>query len=104
MAFSPQRLPHRTRRRSDAHQERIPWEPAAAVGRFSLGEEQRGGGAQGVAPIPILLLRLSLGCSLLGRAVSDCWRAAPKLERAGLGWGFVLSSEKEQVKVKLQLM
>lgn len=71
---------------------------------LALGRSRGEGGAQGVAPIPILLLRLSLGCSLLGRAVSDCWRAAPKLERAGLGWGFVLSSEKEQVKVKLQLM
>lgn len=64
MAFSPQRLPHRTRRQSDAHQERIPWEPAAAVGRFSLGEEQRGGGGAGCgthphpppAPQPWLLL------------------------------------------------
>lgn len=71
---------------------------------LALGRSSGGGGAQGVAPIPSLPLRLSLGGSSLGRAVSDCWRAAPNLERAGLGWGFVLSSGKEQVKVKLQLM
>ncbi|KAI1243305.1 hypothetical protein IHE44_0000898 [Lamprotornis superbus] len=70
----------------------------------ALGRSSGRGGAQGVAPIASLPLRLSLGGSSLGRAVPDCWRAAPKLERAGSGWGFVLSSQKEQVKVKLQLI
>lgn len=95
MVFSPQRLPHRTRRLWAARQELIPWEPAAAVGGFGLEEEQRGrrGAGCGTHPQPCL-----------GRAVPGCWRAAPKLERAALGWGSVLSSEKEQVKVKLQLM
>lgn len=39
---------------------------------LALGRSSGGGGAQGVAPIPSLPLRLSLGGSSLGRAVSDC--------------------------------
>lgn len=57
---------------------------------LALRRSRGGGGAQGVAPIPILPLRLSLGGSSLGRAVAGCWRAAPKLERAG--WVRVLFS------------
>lgn len=56
---------------------------------LALRRSSGGGGAQGVAPIPSLPLRLSLGSSSLARAVSICWRAAPKLlERAGFGLGF----------------
>lgn len=58
------------------HQEPIPREPAAAVGRFS----SRGGGAQGVAPIP----SLCLGGSSLGRAVSVS--LLESCTRTGEGW------------------
>lgn len=77
---------------------------AAAVGRFCLEEEQRGRRGAGCGTHPQPPPAPQPWRLLLGRAVPDCWRAAPKLERAALGWGFVLSSEKEQVKVKLQLM
>lgn len=59
------------------------------------------GGTQGVASPPTLHLRL--GGFSQGRAVSVCWGTAAKLERSNFSWGFILPSEKEQVKVKLQL-
>lgn len=63
------------------------------------------GGASGCGTIPSLPpprhLRLAGSCQ--GRAVSVCRGTAAKLERSNFSWGFILSSEKEQVKVKLQL-
>lgn len=83
---------------SDACQELSRWEPASAVGRFSLWRRRRGGGGggqQGVAPLP----------SILGRAGLCPSSGEPQRKERGLifSLGFLLSSKKERVKVNLRL-
>lgn len=84
---------------SDAWQELGRWEPASAVGRFSLWEEEekkrRRWGAAGWGTPPQHPGQ--------GGAVPGFGGTAAKRERDDLSLGFLLSSEKERVKVNLRL-
>lgn len=69
-------------------------EPASGVGRFALGGEEGGGERQqGVA---------ASSASPSPPPWSQGWAvSAAELESSNFRWGFILSLEKEQVKVKL---